>query len=167
MPIAKSTGQEARRLDIGDKEIIIPAGTMLIPSHVAVHTHPRYWGDDSLNWRPSRWLKAGNRELDNKGAPSEEETLITPRKGSFIACSEGIRNCPGKKFSQVEFVAAMATLFYQWRVDPVPQEGEDMHMARKRIMKLVEEETGQVLLLQMLRPERAVLKWTQRGAKHV
>jgi len=128
---------------------------MVIPSHVAVHTHPRYWGQDGLEWRPSRWIKS-------RDGPHEEETMITPVKGSFIAWSEGIRNCPGKKFSQVEFVAAMATLFHGWRVDPVPEASESMEMARKRVTATVENETGQVLLLQLLHPEKAVLTWTRR-----
>jgi len=88
--------------------------------------------------------------------------MIRPVKGSFIAWSEGIRNCPGKKFSQVEFVAAMATLFHEWRVDPVPEASESMEMARKRVTATVENETGQVLLLQLLHPEKAVLTWTRR-----
>jgi len=88
--------------------------------------------------------------------------MIRPVKGSFIAWSENIRNCPGKKFSQVEFVAAMATLFHEWRVDPVPEASESMEMARKRVTATVENETGQVLLLQLLHPEKAVLTWTRR-----
>ena len=137
---------------------------MLIPSHVAVHTHPRYWGEDRLEWRPSRWIKSDRAPAKADKASPEDETLTTAQKGSFIAWSEGIRNCPGKKFSQVEFVAAMATLFHQHRVEPVPQANEDIQMARKRVVKLVEEDTGQVLLLKMLHPERAVLRWTRRNA---
>jgi len=128
---------------------------MVIPSHVTIHTHPRYWGPDSLEWRPSRWI-------ESKIGSQEEETITTPAKGSFIAWSEGIRNCPGKKFSQVEFVAAIATLFHGWRVDPVPESSESIVMARKRVMATVENETGQVLLLQLLHPEKAALTWSRR-----
>jgi hypothetical protein len=70
--------------------------------------------------------------------------------------------CPGKKFSQVEFVAIMAGLFRDWRVEPVLEKGEDLAAASKRVMRLVEEDTGQVLLLQMLHPERAPLVWKKR-----
>jgi len=88
--------------------------------------------------------------------------MITPTKGSFIAWSEGILNCPGKKLSHIEIVAATATLFHGWRVDPVPEPSEIMEMARKRVMATVENETGQVLLLQLLHPEKAVLTWSRR-----
>ena len=87
---------------------------------------------------------------------------MVPPKGSFIAWSEGIRNCPGKRFSQVEFVAAMAGLFRDWRVDPVTEGFETPEMARRRVMDLVENDTGQVLLLQLLHPERAALTWRRR-----
>ncbi len=92
----------------------------------------------------------------------KHETFVIPHKGSFIAWSEGIRNCPGKKFSQVEFVAAMAGLFRDWRVDPLSEGSETPEMARKRVMDIVENDTGQVLLLQLLHPERAALAWKRR-----
>jgi hypothetical protein len=56
----------------------------------------------------------------------------------------------------------MAGLFRDWRVEPVLENGEDLAAARKRIIRLVEEDTGQVLLLQMLHPERAPLVWKKR-----
>ena len=56
----------------------------------------------------------------------------------------------------------MAGLFRDWRVDPVPEESESLEMAKGRVMHMVEEDTGQVLLLQMLHPERAPLTWKQR-----
>lgn len=95
----------------------------------------------------------------NGEATLAHESLIAPHKGSFIAWSEGIRNCPGKKFSQVEFAASIAVLFRHCRVSPVPEMGEDLAMARDRVRKTVAEDTGQVLLLQLLHPERIVLRW--------
>ena len=157
VPIAKSTGGEARLLKVGNNSFTIPPNTLVIPNHVALHTHPKYWGNDNMDWRPSRWISSGaaNGSFD-------QEFVITPQKGSFIAWSEGLRVCPGKKFSQVEFVATMAGLFRDWRVEPVLENGEDLAAARKRIIRLVEEDTGQVLLLQMLHPERAPLVWKKR-----
>ena len=143
-------------------DITIPANTMLIPSHVAVHTHPRYWGPDCLKWRPSRWIQSDRSKNHDKQTALMHETLMVPHKGSFIAWSEGIRNCPGKKFSQVEFVAAMAGIFRDWQVDPVTEGSETPEMARMRVMDMVENDTGQVLLLQLLHPERAALTWKRR-----
>jgi cytochrome P450 len=163
VPIAKSTGKEPRTLRVGEKTIVIPANTLLIPNHVAIHTHPRYWGPDPLVWRPSRWIQseASTRD-DGPNNALDVDSITTPHKGSFIAWSEGIRNCPGKKFSQVVFVEAMAGLFRDWHVDPVPEGTENLDTARRRVMPMVEEDTGQVLLLQMLHPETAALVWKRR-----
>lgn len=108
-----------------------------------------------MEWKPARWIESNSES-------TSDDALITPRKGSFIAWSEGVRNCPGKKFSQVEFVASMAALLKKRYVEPKILGNESMEQARRRVLKLVEEDTGQVLLLQMLHPERAPLVWKQR-----
>lgn len=90
------------------------------------------------------------------------DSITAPHKESFIAWSEGIRNCPGKKSSLAEYVTAMAGLFRDWRVDPVPEGTEDLDTARRGVMHMVEEDTGQVLLWQMSHPERAALVWKRR-----
>ncbi|KUI70320.1 Cytochrome P450 4X1 [Cytospora mali] len=157
IPVAKWTATGTPTLKIGDKITVLPPDTMVIPSYSAVHTEPETWGTDSLVWRPQRWIKTTAK-------PGEEE-LITPRKGSFLGWSEGARDCPARKFSQVEFVAAMATLLRDWRVDPVALDaGESLDEARKRVLNLIETDFGAVLLLQMLHPERASLTWTKRLA---
>ena len=162
MPIAKSTGSDSRILAVGNKTIVIPANALVFPSETAVHTHPRYWGDDCLEWRPSRWIDIISSSGNVFGNILDNEYLLTPHKGSFIGWSEGVRNCPGKKFWQVEFVGAMVSLFRDWRVEPVPEAAENLTEARKRVMDVVQNDTGLVLLLQLLRPERVALTWKQR-----
>ncbi|KAL8913488.1 MAG: hypothetical protein Q9171_001676 [Xanthocarpia ochracea] len=53
-------------------------------------------------------------------------------------------------------------LFRDFKVKPVPLKGEDDDMARARLLDQIQKETGMRLLLQMLHPEKAVLKWTKR-----
>ncbi|KAI5861437.1 cytochrome P450 [Durotheca rogersii] len=153
VPVIKWTGDHAQPLTVGDRTIVIPPQCMISPSYGSVQTDPRYWGTDSLVWRPSRWIKAGR-------AGDEEMDLHT--RGAFIGWSEGTRDCPGRKFSQVEFVATLAVLFRDWRVSPVLNEGESIASARKRVMNLIKNDSGTVLLLQMLHPERAPLTWSRR-----
>ncbi|KAL1859066.1 hypothetical protein Daus18300_009706 [Diaporthe australafricana] len=82
------------------------------------------------------------------------------RRGVFLGWSQGTRDCPGKKFSQVEFVALTLGLFWKWRVDPAREhQGESDEAARRRVLDLIARQTGWILLLQMLRPERAPLVW--------
>jgi len=72
----------------------------------------------------------------------------------------GQRACPGKKFSQVELVAALAVLFRDWRVEVVPREGESVEGARERAWRasLVVDHEGH-MLHEMVRPEGVALKW--------
>ncbi|KAH9904250.1 cytochrome P450 [Xylariomycetidae sp. FL2044] len=150
VPVIKWTGNQAQPLQVGEKPVVLPPHSMIAPSYGSVQTDPKYWGTDSLVWRPSRWVKAGE--------PGEEQ-LTPPVRGAFIGWSEGIRDCPGRKFSQVEFVATMAVLFQSWRVDPALNAGESLSNAQKRVMNLIETDSASVLLLQMLHPERAPLVW--------
>ncbi|KAK4661211.1 uncharacterized protein QC763_704290 [Podospora pseudopauciseta] len=152
--LAKWTDSAAQTLQVGQKAIVIPANTMVIPSYSCLHTDPRWWGEDSLTWRPSRWIR--------KSGPKGEEELITPSKGTFLGWSEGVRDCPGRKFSKVEFVATIATLFKDWKVDPVPLDGENLTQARKRVLEFIVEDAAPVLLLQMNHPERVPLVWKKK-----
>lgn len=121
VPIAKATGMTDSALTVRGRTYVIPANTLLIPNHVAVHTHPKVWGEDSLVFDPRRWITS----LDEVTS-IDSEVLVTPRKGSFVPWSEGVRNCPGKKFSQVEFVACLATMLKDYHVVPKVFEGESV-----------------------------------------
>lgn len=153
VPAIKWTGDHPTTLEVGDQTLNLPPKTIILPSYCSMHTDPRYWGADSLTWRPSRWIRPGNNK------PGDEEIDMNQR-GAFLGWSEGTRDCPGKKFSQVEFVALMVGLFQHWRVEPAKEQpGESTEAARQRILRLIEEDSGWVLLLQMLHPERAPLVW--------
>ncbi|KAM7183158.1 Cytochrome P450 [Rhypophila sp. PSN 637] len=137
VPVLKRTADKAQSLVIGGKTLILPVETMIAPSYGAVHTDPRFWGHDALKWGPKRFVVAG--------AGKEDEELRIPVRGAFV-----------------EFVATMAVLFHGgWRVEPVldTRAGESLDQGRKRVLDLIENDSGSVLLLQMLHPERAPLKW--------
>ncbi|KAK6088595.1 cytochrome P450 [Seiridium cupressi] len=97
-----------------DPTLNLPPKTIILPSYCSMHTDPKYWGSDSLEWRPSRWI----RPSPNVGNIPGEEEIDMNQRGVFLGWSEGTRDCPGKKFSQVEFVALMVGLFGQWRGRP-------------------------------------------------
>ena len=129
---------------------------------MALQTHPRYWGQDSLTWRPNRWIVPSLEHVKaGSGCPFAQESLLRPEKGTFIAWSEGARSCPGKKFAQVEFVATMAALFRRFRAEPVPKKGETPTAARKRVLDVIKNSNVE-LLLQMRDPDSISVKWTAR-----
>lgn len=165
--IAKSTGSSPQPLNIGGRTVIIPKNTMIIPNYSALHTHPRYWGENSLEFEPSRWIISDPKLSGDVATPdaahrAEKFKELPKNNNPFVGWSGGARNCPGRKFSQVEFVGVLVGLFRDFRVKPVPEAGEDDAMARARLAEQIRSDTGMRLLLQMLHPEKAVLQWTKR-----
>lgn len=136
---------------------------MINPNYADLQTNPKWWGADSQTWRPQRWIKNADDGAEAGTRRAGEEEMITPIRGTFLGWSEGARGCPGRKFSQVEFVATLATLFKDWRVEPMVEgSGETPELARKRVLDFIEKDTGYVLLLQMKHPERCPLIWKKR-----
>ncbi|PQE02867.1 cytochrome P450 protein [Rutstroemia sp. NJR-2017a BBW] len=167
--LVKTSGTEPRPLEVNGKTYVLPPQTMIIPSYSALHTHPRHWGSNSLEWEPSRWVSSLPFPV---GSPLAEtlaaETFLpspesNPKAANpFIAWSAGSRVCPGKKFSQVEFVGILVSLFRNHRVSPALKKGEDEAAAIQRLKILIKEETGFRLLLQLLHPEKMELKWVRK-----
>jgi cytochrome P450 len=106
-----------------------------------------------LVWRPQRWI-TGSGAI-------ESETLFKPLKGTYFPWSEGIRNCPGKKFAQVEFVAVLATLLTNHVAEPVAGDGEPLDTARARVLEVVKDSSVE-LLLQVRDPRSIPIRWRER-----
>lgn len=154
---------------MGANTVVIPKNTVVIPNYSALHTHPRYWGDDSLKFEPSRWIVSSSFDSNNKddltaltSYPAEHFKEPQNRNSPFVGWSGGARSCPGRKFAQVEFVGVLVGLFREYKVAPVPLNGEDDEGARARLLEQIEKDTGMRLLLQMFHPEKAVLAWKRR-----
>ncbi|KAL9608972.1 MAG: hypothetical protein Q9167_006223 [Letrouitia subvulpina] len=159
--VPKYTGDRSQPLDINGRNHVIPPGTLVMLNIFAMHTNPRYWGKDSLTWRPSRWIIDDTTSRSgNGGARFDDEKLLDPRKGTYFPWSGGARVCIGKKFSQVEFVAVMATLFFNHRVQPIAAKSETQDLARKRIMRIVEDSLLR-MTLQVRRPSLAAVSWVK------
>ena len=133
---------------INNEPHTLPAGTFVVTNSQGLHTDPASWGPDSLSWRPDRWIKQSS---------SGVEELIEPP--AFIAWADGPRACPGRKFSQVEFSAVLATLFCENRVEPVLATGERVEDGRKKLMAMVEDSGVNSITLQMRNPKTVALRW--------
>lgn len=158
--MAKWTDRNATTLQLVDgRTLHIPPKTMVVPSHISVQSDPRFWGPDSLTWRPSRWIQS---ESASDSPRIDDEMLLTPRRSTFLGWSDGVRDCPGRKFAQIEAFATVATVLKDWRVSPVTRPGESLVAARQRVLAFIEENTGQVLLVQLLHPERCPLRFEKR-----
>ena len=152
--VPKYTGPKPTELEINNNQLYqIPADVLVVPNLQALHTHPRHWGDDSLVWRPQRWI-TGSGAIDS-------EILFKPPKGTYFRWSEGIRNCPGKKFAQVEFVAVLTTLLANHVAEPVTGDGESLDTARARVLEVVKDSSVE-LLLKMRDPKNISVRWRER-----
>lgn len=160
LALPKWTSPRPQELHVGDKTVIIPPHTGVMPSLLAVQTHPQYW-QDPLMWQPSRWI-ISSPTLESKTEPPTrlgQETLFIPRQSTFFPWSDGPQNCPGIKFAQVEFVAVLACLLRDHRVSILRDSaGESFEGARVRALAAVED-CDLELLLRMRDADQVRLVW--------
>ena len=154
----KYTGEQATHLSINSKTFLLPADTLVCPALQSLHTDPKHWGKDSLRWRPQRWIT--HPSPDGK-SNLESEELFQPAKGVYFPWAEGARNCPGKKFAQVEFVATLVALLRNHVAEPVPRSGESLDDARRRTLAVVKDSNVE-LLLAMRNPRSVSVRWKER-----
>ena len=157
--IVKETGQFPQSLKVGSRSVMLPPGTAVHLSLSALHTHPKYWGDDSLKWNPNRFI---SRPAGIEGG-IEGEVLSPDTQENFLPWGTGQRVCPGKKFAQVELVATLAYIFRNYTVHPRPQDGESIEDARTRIFQTGNEiEHEGTILFEIRHPKTIELTWSRR-----
>ncbi|KIV76970.1 hypothetical protein PV11_08814 [Exophiala sideris] len=150
------TSNEAQMLRIKDHEVLIPPKTYVTTNFSGIHSDPRWWGHDSLTWRPQRWI-----EVDPK---TGKESIASPPPGAaYMAWSIGPRVCPGRKFSQVEFVAVISLLLRRYRLIPLVIEGkmETEEQARQEFLNVVED-SKLAVTPKLRRPEDAGVVFQER-----
>ena len=116
-------------LNIDGHDHTIPPHTFVSVNFYGVHFNPSTWGSDVNDFRPSRFIKS-------PGEPGNE-TFGVPEKAEFFGWSFGPRACPGKRFSQVEFVAVIARLLKEFEFKPTRKAGESEETARKRLVEVM------------------------------
>jgi cytochrome P450 len=126
MSLPKTTTSEPQRLTAEGRTIIIPPKTRVFGSVLGTQTYPGYWSDP-LVWKPSRWI---DRDVSGK------EAIVIPDRITYFPWSDGVQNCPGQKFSLVEFVAVMATLLNEHRIRPERKAGESVEKMQERVHRV-------------------------------
>lgn len=156
--------QEQTDLAIDGKTYSIPPQTLLLFNMHAAHADPGYWGDDGHEFKPSRWIQTiptppGDNEADI--SLLDREALLKPLRTVYMSWLDGSHVCPGRKFSQVEFVGLMVGLLGNHYVEPARESlGEDIEHARQRTKDCLAK-SGTRLVFEMLRPEAVPLVWKQ------
>ncbi len=90
---------------------MMPAGTLLLPSIIGIHTDPKIWGPDAASFRPERWLSG------------EQPTY------AWIPFGGGARRCLGATFALTEMDAVLRTVLrrVELRADRPRDEKPRMH----------------------------------------
>lgn len=115
----------------------------------ATHWDSAVWGEDVNEFKPSRWIAAD--------AIDGAETFIgAPDGAEVFLWAFGPRICPGKKFSQVEFVAAMACLLKDRSIKTSIMSDESIAEANDRLKKIVFE-SDHILSMNIRQPEKAAI----------
>lgn len=119
-----------------------------------------------MKWDPSRFIST---KLSDSIVPTqifENEVIAPDTFGHFIPFAWGQRVCPGKKFAQVELVAALAVFFRDWRVESQREKEETDVQARERAWRksLVVDHEGH-MLHEMVDPEGVGLRWVKKGVR--
>lgn len=166
---------EGQHLRVDDRTIFLPKGSEIHMSNLAVHMLPEYWGPDSEEFRPTRWIRSLSRPSQSanssdsglnvlhSGEVLDSEEVAPPpvAKESFFPWSLGARNCPGKKFAQVEFVAVMSYVLLLYRVEAIPLRGETAEDTRRRIWDWTQESKAEVTI-NFREPEKYALRLVRR-----
>ncbi|CAG8621149.1 10436_t:CDS:10 [Acaulospora morrowiae] len=98
-------GKEAvEDMVIGDYSI--PKGTVLTANIFAVHHSKEYWGENSYEFVPERWLNPENIPVDG-----------------FIPFLAGSRNCIGQNFARMELKLTIPALVLKYEFEDIP--GQD------------------------------------------
>jgi cytochrome P450 len=150
-PVLHVTRRIVRPTTIRDKaragEIHVPTDMIIYVSPFLIHVDPNIW-PDPLAFRPSRWL-------------DENDQLVRPPKGHFLAWSTGPRICPGMKMAQVEFVSILRAIVSEWTIEPAGNEGESLGSATQRLRKMIDESQPK-MTLQVKDPEQVNLRFQSR-----
>lgn len=162
LALPKWSNEHPQKLRVGEKTVVIPPHTGVMPSLLAVQTHPKYWRDP-LVWQPSRWISTPSalgppgpeRDLATR---LRQETVKTPEQSTYFPWSDGPQNCPGAKFAQAEFVAVLACLIRDHRVGVVHEPNESFEEARQRALAAAED-CDMELLLRMRNADKVRLAW--------
>lgn len=114
----------------GDKEMNIPGGFVVALNIIGLHTNPKYWGEDAVEFKPERWSLSSDDASENESP--RFNGVKNAERATFLPWVEGFRACLGRRFAEVEIVAVLAVLFKSHRVRIKVLEGETQETADKR-----------------------------------
>ena len=117
---AQGTGRIMKRsvvVDVGERtaefagycRVVIPEGQAVNCAFYSLHTSRKLWGDDALQFKPSRW--------NHTSAKEREDSC------HFLPLSTGTRNCVGRNLAMLELRLAVRFFLEEFRFEFDPADG--------------------------------------------
>ncbi|KAL4882149.1 cytochrome P450 [Aspergillus karnatakaensis] len=152
MSVTKWTGDKSRAIKVADKSYVLPTQATVQLSLSALHYHPKHWGSNPKEFRPQNWdprcicrwetgssAPEGDGGLTDFGASdASPKGPRIPVKGSFLPFSEKARRCIGRRLAEVEFVAIMAVVLRDHRVELVVDGTESWGTVKAEVQDLLD-----------------------------
>ncbi|CAN6812410.1 unnamed protein product [Brassica oleracea] len=102
----------------------VPKGSTVTYSIYSIGRMKTIWGQDSLEFRPERWLTA------------EGDRFETPNDGyKFVAFNAGPRTCLGKDLAYLQMKSVASAVLLRYRLFPVPGHRVEQKMSLSLFMK--------------------------------
>lgn len=136
----------------GASKVLVRPGMQVGWNLYGGHLSPR-WGSDALEFNPQRFIVK---------AADGTESVAVPDGVLFFPWVVGPRVCPGKKFSQVEFVAMVANILSRYRVEAVTQGDESESEARQRLLSVMNDKYFNISA-HFKRPEDVAVRFVPRS----
>ncbi|KAF8649578.1 hypothetical protein AX16_005669 [Volvariella volvacea WC 439] len=144
--IPRMTASAPTTITWDNRNYVLPPRSLISYNIPALQYNPKYWGPDATAFDPTRWDPSNKSSYLHRFKSSDSESgatelasgLLKPRRGAFVPFSEGVRGCLGKKFAQIEFVAALTALLRKRRVEIAPLAGESEEDVKNRARAVLE-----------------------------
>ncbi|KAL4890080.1 hypothetical protein BDV59DRAFT_195203 [Aspergillus ambiguus] len=160
--LPKWTGDSDASISYRNQTYRIPHATHMSLDANALHYDELYWGPNASEFDPSRWDRrnansflANNDGLEGLTGPGlEHDTIHRPVRGAFLPFSDGVRACVGKRFAQVEFVAALVVIFRDYRVSLGRNGDETESEMQQRVQQALQQSSNALTI-----GEKVPLSW--------
>lgn len=94
-------------------EVLVPKNTNVTVSILSSNRDPEIWGDNTLQWKPERWLSPLPQSVIDAEVPGVYSQQMT-----FIG---GGRACIGFKFSELEMKTVLCALVQTFKFTPTQE----------------------------------------------
>ncbi|CCD45419.1 hypothetical protein ACHAQE_002032 [Botrytis cinerea] len=160
--LPKVNKTKEQTLKSGNQTHILPRDTLVMINTSATHRNPKHWSEIQKtagdgppyplsDFHPERWLQS-----------SDSKATYNPPEGAYVPFAEGYRSCPGQRFAQAEFCAAIARLFSEFSVELACKPGEDYASTLEKVEQQMSSGTVFEMGLKMKKP--VPLKLVKRKA---